>query len=774
MSRISENFSKPYGIKVYVLLVISLIALMSLATFAAIWWSTIQEDETEELYRNFHLSALVNNDEIIHALSNFEYELIGISSEIKQGGYNKQNLLKKLTMHMTQVKYIIDDNILKIIKLHEKYKNIVFDNTLHNLVISKKKYDALIIDMSSLSPVVVHQLVLQTKEYKARSEQLQALHRVAIENLLAMEDQRKNKSDKVLVAIIILLLLIGIPIIIRVLRLIDKLIYEQKKARDDVNLLLNSTAEGIFGVDLQGKCTFANVACMKLLGYTSVQSFIGKDMFQLVHRNTSKSNEETGFDISGNNVGEYVNSDIFERMDGSCFDAEYWSYPIRQDKQIIGSVITFFDVTEKRMVENTLHVLAIHSATLGFDNFLNLCAKNILQICKAKFIFIASLIKPEQTRLKTLVVLRDGEFIENFECPLEDTLCEDAFTKNEVHVHKISTEHYIKNKKLRELGVKSFFGVPLTSSNNQKLGIIAVMDDKKREYSTYISTVLDVFSRRISIEMERRLAEQQLEHYRDHLEDVVKERTKELVSVNKDLEVYSYSMAHDLRAPLRTITSFSQILAEDAAHKLDDIEMDYLDRIVRAGKNMNQLINDILEYFRLTNTDLVCKEIDLSSVCEKIIKEFRNENASRQVEVTIEPAMSTYGDPHLIKLVLQNLIDNAWKYTTKKEDATISIGSELIDYEVVFFVKDNGVGFNMEFKDKVFEVFQRIHKSHEFEGTGIGMAIVQRIITKHHGRIWVKAKEEEGATFFFVLPRPEQLQINAKVEVENTDIKNIV
>lgn len=236
------------------------------------------------------------------------------------------------------------------------------------------------------------------------------------------------------------------------------------------------------------------------------------------------------------------------------------------------------------------------------------------------------------------------------------------------------------------------------------------------------------------------------------LEQRVADRTAELEAVNKELESFSYSVSHDLRAPLRHINGFSGALIEDYGDVLDDTGKQYLDQVREASKEMAQLIDDVLQLARVTRTEIVPEVVDLSSLARSIINEFRKADPHRQVSVDIKKKLSARGDKRLLRIMLKNLLSNAWKFTSKTQNAQIVFGGETIDGRPACFVSDNGAGFNMSFADKLFGAFQRLHDTDEFEGTGIGLATVQRIVNRHGGRVWGEGAVGVGAVFYFALP----------------------
>ncbi|MDY6958132.1 MAG: PAS domain S-box protein, partial [Halobacteriota archaeon] len=247
---------------------------------------------------------------------------------------------------------------------------------------------------------------------------------------------------------------------------------------------------------------------------------------------------------------------------------------------------------------------------------------------------------------------------------------------------------------------------------------------------------------------ESRRVEGELKLHRDHLEDLVKKRTGLLEVANRELESFSYSVAHDLRAPLRSMDGFSTALLEDYSDKLDDQGIHYLNRIKDSSHRMAILIDDLLELSRVTRREMACKNVDLTKIARSIIKDLRMNDPKRSVEVDIEEGLSDRGDPILIKQALGNLFDNSWKFTRTNPKAKIEFGAVRIDGENTFYLRDNGIGFDMKYKDKLFLPFQRLHSLPEFPGTGIGLATVQRIINRHGGKISGEAEPEKGATFY--------------------------
>ena len=246
-------------------------------------------------------------------------------------------------------------------------------------------------------------------------------------------------------------------------------------------------------------------------------------------------------------------------------------------------------------------------------------------------------------------------------------------------------------------------------------------------------------------------AQQELRRYRTQLEDLVEERTTALTAINRELEAFSYSVSHDLRAPLLAFDGLSKALLDDYGERLDSRARDYLQRMSAASQRMGSVFDGLQSLFRVTSGEIHRERVDISALATEIADETRELNPDRQVTVTIAPELSASADARLMRILLGNLISNAWKYTSTKQDAAVEVGSEMVDGEVRHFVRDNGVGFDMLYSHKLFGAFQRLHSQSEFPGAGIGLATVRRIVNRHGGRCWAEGAVGEGATFYFVV-----------------------
>jgi PAS domain S-box-containing protein len=337
------------------------------------------------------------------------------------------------------------------------------------------------------------------------------------------------------------------------------------------------------------------------------------------------------------------------------------------------------------------------------------------------------------------------------------------------HLHAHHRVGYIDTPKVRGMGVgMELFGrrrdgsefpveislSPLKITDQDGLNVIAAIRDiskqvESREVIKKLNENLENLVQERTAELEKLYKE--LHNMNKELESRVTKRTLELEESNRELESFSYSVSHDLRAPLRSIDGFSNKLLKDYSHLMDDQGKDYFSRVIGASHKMGQLIDDLLKLARLSRIEMNITTTDLSDLVKITAAEFNAASPDRKVDFVVQPGLIAKADRNLMQIALENLIGNAWKYTRKKAEAKIEFSSFLRDSKTVYFIRDNGVGFDMRYVNKLFGAFQRLHSASEFEGSGIGLATVRRIIRRHQGTIWAEGIVNEGAVFYFTL-----------------------
>ncbi len=313
---------------------------------------------------------------------------------------------------------------------------------------------------------------------------------------------------------------------------------------------------------------------------------------------------------------------------------------------------------------------------------------------------------------------------------------------------------------------KSFIssGKRLVNENGKTIGAVSVMhnitEQKKIEielskYRKNLETLVEVRTKALEIQTAKIQESQTALTYL--LEDVNESREQlkdvnvKLEATNKELESFSYSVSHDLRAPLRAIDGFSQVLLEDYSDILDDQGQDYLNRVRSGAQSMAALIDDLLNLSKVTRAPINLENVNLSQITQNIANELFLNNENRSVDLIIEKELYANADESLIRVAIQNLLENAWKFTSKKSSAKIEFGHTEIDNQKVYFIRDNGAGFDMKYIDKIFVPFKRLHTSTDFPGTGIGLATVQRIINGHKGKVWAESEIDIGTTVYFTI-----------------------
>ena len=399
--------------------------------------------------------------------------------------------------------------------------------------------------------------------------------------------------------------------------------------------------------------------------------------------------------------------------------------------------------------EKTLQNLVAGTAAVTGEDFFPALAKHIAEALHVKYALVTELVGDQ---LHALAFWAHGAIQPPINYFPAYTPCEIALRNGEFICESMVQQLFPEDLDLITMQAHSYMGISLKDANGEAIGNLCILDTQPLQDTKRIGNILQVFAARASAELQRKFANEALFQLNQSLENRVIERTSQLEAVNKELESFSYSISHDLRAPLRAIDGFSKILQHDYADRLDAEGDRYLKIVRDNAKRMGELIDDLLNLSRMNRREITRRSVIFNDLIKKILRDSESVIGDRQIEFVIADLPKCEADSSLLTQVWINLISNAIKYTSKTENARIEIGCQVINSKNTYFIRDNGAGFDMQYADKLFGVFQRMHLERDFEGTGIGLAIVQRIVQRHGGQIWAEAAVNQGATFFFTIP----------------------
>jgi len=606
-------------------------------------------------------------------------------------------------------------------------------------------------------------------------------------------------------------------------------------------LILDSAGEGIYGVDTQGTLKFINKSGAQILGYTA-DELVGKSSHSTWHHHRPEgvlySQKECPIFDAYKSGRKHSGEDVFWKKDGTKIPVLLSTSPLIEEDEIVGAVITFIDISERKKAEEALRLSETRFRTLfeqaslsiqildpvgkslevnkSFEslwglNMVSLKDYNILEdkqlIAKGVMPYIRKGFMGEKSEMP--VILYDPSeiglkgkprWVKGYIYPVKNkkgeiiqivlmhvdltelTLKENALRESRqqlqaimdnspalIYMKDLQGKYMLINQRFEEvfgLDREEVVGRKDEDIFHKEIAKVLRENDKKvletgvpvkveelipqqDGFHTYIATkypLMDASGKPyavcgISTDItERKKTEESLKLY-----------SEELNAVNKELEAFSYSASHDLKNPLNTISGFVQILLEDYWESIDETGRDYLKRIAQGTDKMRSIIDDLLNFSRIKKQEIRREEVDLSELARRIISDLRYSQPKRKVHVSIQQGLKANADSQMLGVVLTNLLNNAWKYTSKKENPKIEVGALKKEGKTVYFVKDNGAGFDMNLSDRLFVPFQRLHTGKEYTGTGIGLAIVERVIKKHNGKVWAESEVGKGATFYFTL-----------------------
>jgi len=420
-----------------------------------------------------------------------------------------------------------------------------------------------------------------------------------------------------------------------------------------------------------------------------------------------------------------------------------------ESDEVQGAVVNVRNISERMRHHHVYQALA-RAPAMEFDLFLKDSLQLLVDVFDTRHAMVGRL-NNDKTKVITEALYMNNQIVDNVTYDLEGTPCKEVINSGPKIVVNNISERFPDDDMFVEFGIQSYFGSPLINTHGETIGLVVVMDDKPHTEMDWYEDTLSVVAAHIAMEMERADALSALDEHRKNLEVEVGVRTADLQRANEELESFSYSVSHDLRTPLRAINGFAHILDDDNANLLDQEGRLLVRKICSASERMGELIDSLLSLSRIHRQELDIKRVNISRLCSAIIDDLDDVYDMNKVSIDIHEDIIVDGDNRLLKIALENLLNNALKFSSTRDKPEIKIGIETSNDESVIFVQDNGVGFEMSFKDRLFKPFQRLHDASDFGGHGIGLATVFRIIERHGGRIWAESALNKGTTIYFEL-----------------------
>ncbi|MCW5653715.1 PAS domain S-box protein [Hydrogenophaga sp.] len=437
--------------------------------------------------------------------------------------------------------------------------------------------------------------------------------------------------------------------------------------------------------------------------------------------------------------------------DGHLVDTRVWAELVEVDGErcILSCTVNISD--EKRREALLLNVARGVAAETG-EAFFGALTRHLGEAVEADMVVIGEC--REDGRVRTLAIEQHGSAASNFSFNPQGTPCGQTLMQQDMLVCASGlAEQFPQATSLIASGCQAYLGKALRDADGTPIGVIFALWGREVEIGQGTQALIAIFASRANAELVRLRRDREIQQFNETLEQRVRERTADLQTLNAELDSFAYSVSHDLKSPLRAIDGFTQLLHESAGERLQADERQLLERVLQATARMGTLINDLLALARVSQGKLDRQLLDLSAMAEQVFKQERQRHPARDIRLRLTPGLWAHCDPRLTRIALENLFANAVKYSRTREVSEIEWGrlEAQGDQPERFFIRDNGVGFNVAYADKLFKPFQRLHMPSEFEGTGIGLATVRRIIERHGGSITGESQPGEGATFSFWL-----------------------
>lgn len=514
------------------------------------------------------------------------------------------------------------------------------------------------------------------------------------------------------------------------------------------------------------KLVFVNSAAKRLLGAASAEELVGKPLHEIFHASSLPWIQER---LAGQGLcdeSEFFSEQRVVQLDGTVVDVEVAACVLNAEDRSTMQLI-LHDITDRKRGAEELEARVRQQemvARLG-QRALASCDVNALiqeavnVLAKTLRVDFCQLLELQpgsgDWKMRAGVGWNASLIGDGILSARAGSLANYTLQSNEpVLFHDLRGEtHFQEQRFLLDHGVISGMNVLLRKAD-QPYAILGVYSCQPRAFKAHDVHCVQAVANILATAMERTQAVEQIQRFNAELEQRVTQRTEQLESANRELEAFSYSVSHDLRAPLRHMDGFVEILRSSIPDaELNEQTRHSLRAISEAARKMGRLIEDLLAFSRMSRAEMNFVPVNVGTAIEKIRGELQCDCQNRDITWVVPALPVVNGDPEMLRLVLTNLIANALKYTRPREQARIEIGTEGTDREIVFFVRDNGVGFDPQYGHKLFGVFQRLHSAREFDGTGIGLAIVRRIVLRHGGRVWAEGVPGNGATFYFSIPQ---------------------